>query len=316
MDVVQSNLDILFREAEIKYGSVLEQTKVWMPQVATIMPSKSRQVDYGWLARLPIMRQWIGPRVLNAVSTHVRSVKNIPFEISAALHKDDVEDDQFGVFNMTVTHMAAACAKWPDIQLAQFLRGAAATVGYDGKNVYATDHPINGGDVAGGPSGTQSNLFVNTALTYENYVAVRTAMMAFKGEDGQPLTVMPDLLVVPPQLEGKAKNILESDFLAGINSVVTAPQSNVYKNTARVLVVAELADQPNNWWLLDTSKVVKPFIWQLRQAPRFTYLTNPSDLPVFMQKEFIYGADARGAAAESLYFLSSAATSEAQYTHA
>ncbi len=315
MEVTQANLDLIFRQADLRFGQVLATTPTWGDRISTTIPSNTRQVTYGWMARIPIMRKWVGSRSLNAISTHARTVTNEPFENTTVLERDDVEDDQFGIFNMNISFLAAQAKKWQDQRIAQFLRDAATVVGYDGKAVFATDHPVNGGDVSGGVSGDQSNLFLNKALTYDNYVTVRTAMMSYKGEDGQPLAVVPDTLVVPPQREGDAKLILEADFLSGIQANTTAPQSNTYKGSAKILVVPELADQPNNWWLLDTSKVVKPFMWQLRQAPRFTYLVNPTDYNVFMQKQFVYGVDARGAAAETLYFLAAAGTSESAYAH-
>lgn len=311
MEITQSNLDLIFRQADMRFGQTLAATPVWNGQLASTVPVSTRQITYAWMARLPIMRKWVGERTVNAISTHQRTVTMDVFENTEALLADDVEDDTLGIFNMTLQFMAAQAAKWPDQQLAQFLRTANATLGYDGANVFSTSHPTAGGDVSGGPSGNQSNLFTSTALSYDNYVSVRTAMMAFKGEDGQPLTIVPDLLVVPPQLEGTAKLILEADFLA--NTAGTAPQSNVYKGTAKLLVIPELADKPNNWWMFDTSKPVKPLLWNLRQAPQFAYLVNPTDWNVFNTRQFLYGVQGRAAASESLWFLSAAATSAGSY---
>lgn len=50
------------------------------------------------------------------------------------------------------------------------------------------------------------------------------------------------------------------------------------------------------WFLLDTTKALKPFIFQDRKAPKFDALDNPDDPNVFMRKEFIYGADSRNTA--------------------
>jgi len=80
-----------------------------------------------------------------------------------------------------------------------------------------------------------------------------------------------------------------------------------------LLVVPQLANKPNNWWLYDTTKPIMPLLWQLRQAPRFTYKTNPSDDNVFLSNQFLYGVDARGAAAETVWFLGAAATSAGTY---
>ena len=47
------------------------------------------------------------------------------------------------------------------------------------------------------------------------------------------------------------------------------------------------------WFLLDTSRAVRPFIWQLRQPYQLVRKDQPSDDNVFMNKEYIYGTDAR-----------------------
>jgi phage major head subunit gpT-like protein len=316
MEVTQSNLDIIFRQASIAYQSLYDATAIWSPQLSDTMPSASRQVTYGWMDRLPIMRKWIGNRAIANAITHQRTVTNDIFELTCQLLKQDVQDDQLGIFNYAVRSLAEQAKKWPDQRIADFIVNSAATVaGFDGVPQFSTAHPINGGDVAGGLSGTQANLFTSTALTYDNYVAVREAMMSWIGADGQPLGVMPNLLVVPPQLESEAKQILQSDFLPAFASTATsnASQTNVYKNTAEILVIRELANKPTNWWMFDTTKVVKPYLWQLRQSPTFAQLTAPTDIPVFMANQFIYGVDARGAAAETIWFLSAAGCSGSSY---
>lgn len=326
MEITQQNLSVLFTQAEVRFGEALKSTPVWTPELATVFPSGTAQNIYAWMDRIPVLRQWLGDRVINAITTHAVTVPNIPFELTDAIAAEDIRRDQYGLFNMNLQFMAMQAGKWSDQQLAYYLINQAAaaaqgcskpTAGYDGKTLFAADHPTLGGDTAGGiPSGvasTQSNLFLNRALTYENYVYVREQMLSMKGADGQPLYNAPDLLVIPPQLEGKAKNILESDFLAGVNGVDTAPQSNVYKNTAKIKVLQELSSRPNCWYLMCTTNVVRPLIWQLEKAPVFTYLTNPTDLPVFMSRQFVYGVEAWGAPAASLWFLASAGTSAATY---
>lgn len=47
------------------------------------------------------------------------------------------------------------------------------------------------------------------------------------------------------------------------------------------------------WYLLDTSRTLKPLIFQERKKPVFTYMTKDDDENVFMRNEFRYGVDAR-----------------------
>ena len=325
MDINQSSLDILFRGVRLDYQSAYDATTTWYDQVATTIPSGDvRSVTYGWMDRLPIFREWLGNRVVNAASTHVRQVVNKPFELTVALDRFDVEDDQFGIFQYAVRSMGEQARKWPDQRIAQWMRSDASTVnGFDGVPQFSTAHPTLGGDVVGSAYGgfggitgvpaTQSNLATSTALSFDNYVAARAAMRNFRGADGQPLGVTPNVLVVPPNLEGIGKLILEADFESNINGNAAAPQSNIWKNSAKLLVVPELADKPNNWWLLDTTKVVKPFLWQLRSSPQIIPRFSMTDPAVFDLHQFLYGADARGNAAETLWFLAYAATSGASY---
>ncbi len=62
----------------------------------------------------------------------------------------------------------------------------------------------------------------------------------------------------------------------------------------------------NAWYLLDTSKVVKPFIFQKRQDYKFVSLDNPDDQNVFGKKEYVYGVDARCNVGYGLWQLASA----------
>ena len=71
-------------------------------------------------------------------------------------------------------------------------------------------------------------------LTHTNYGTVRAAMMALKADDGEPLDINPNLLVVPPSLEEKARKILMSEK----NDDDT---TNVWRGTAELMVVRRLA---------------------------------------------------------------------------
>ena len=81
------------------------------------------------------------------------------------------------------------------------------------------------------------------------------------------------------------------------------PVSNVMKGTADVLVAPQLAGTDTTWYLFDTTKPMKPFIYQNRQAPQFTFLNRPDSENLFFRKKFIFGADARAAAGYGLWQL-------------
>jgi phage major head subunit gpT-like protein len=47
------------------------------------------------------------------------------------------------------------------------------------------------------------------------------------------------------------------------------------------------------WYLLDTTKMIKPMIYQVRKGYNFVSMDKEDDDNVFKRKEFIYGVDAR-----------------------
>lgn len=68
-----------------------------------------------------------------------------------------------------------------------------------------------------------------STLSATSYATARAAMMNMKGDYGRPLGVRPNLLVVPPSLEGLAREILMNERLA-------SGATNTWRNTADILV--------------------------------------------------------------------------------
>ncbi|PRD42363.1 hypothetical protein C5748_16355 [Phyllobacterium phragmitis] len=64
------------------------------------------------------------------------------------------------------------------------------------------------------------------------------------------------------------------------------------------------------WYLLDTSRAVKPMIYQERIAPKLTALDNDNDSNVFFKDDYIYGIRARSNAGFGLWQLAFASKAE------
>jgi phage major head subunit gpT-like protein len=126
-------------------------------------------------------------------------------------------------------------------------------------------------------------------------------MMSFVGADGTPLEIIPDLLVVPPQMKFAAARLLQAELI-GRDIVLAdghgaAADTNVLKGSLDLLTLPRLANEPQTYYLLCTRRAVKPIVFQNREAPEFTALSKPDDANVFSRDEYLYGVRARGAAA-------------------
>lgn len=252
-----------------------EQATIYQ-RVATVVPSTTDAETYAWLGAIPGMREWIGDREIANISASSYTIRNKDYEVTVAIPRNDIEDDKLGLYNPAIQMLGQSVAEHPDELIFDLLAKGFAEKCYDGKPFFSADHAIGKKKVSN----------VGTApLSMAAYKAARSAMMSLKNEAGRSLKLIPDLLVVPPALESAANDILVADIINGTK--------NTMQGTAKVLVVPQLAGNDTAWYLLCTSRPLKPLIFQQRKAPKFASKTDEKDDNVFMEKLFIYGADCR-----------------------
>jgi phage major head subunit gpT-like protein len=296
MDPTSSNLAVFFTGASIQFQEAYTTTQPWVNQVAMQVPSGTNLNSFGWADKLPAMREWVGPRLVNELPTRSRTVVNKDFEITDAIDRNAFEDDQYGLYSFAAQTMGVQAAKVHDQQLSTLMQ--ANPVCFDGAAFFGT-HAVDIDAGTGGPLGTYSNDLTTLALTPTNYGAARANMLGFIGRDGKPIGSEPSLLIVPPQLEEAARVICEASVIGpalfgntGAGGQVGSTE-NVWKGTCKYLVIRELQNQPKVWYLLAQSGPVKPFLYQIRRPVQFVYLINPTDANVFFNKKYIFGADGR-----------------------
>lgn len=298
-----TDTDALFYAFDMRFQAGLRRVAPWWSQVAQEVPSAGALNKYPWLADFQPLKEWVSERTIEAISLRSYSLANKDWEKTIGVPRNAINDDLLGVYGDRFEHLGYQAGKLPDDLIAAAITAGTSATTYDGQAFFSGSHPVNP-DLAS--LGTQSNNATTTALTYDNYWAQRDAFRALKGEDGREMGLVPNVLVVPPQLEKTAKSILEGEMII---QAITSPANlaaaptNVAKNTASVLVLDQLSSAATTWYLLCTQFPVKPFIFQNRQAPVFTQLTAPTDSNVFMRKEFLYGVDARGNAGYGLWFM-------------
>lgn len=311
MIVNPSTNAILFQQVDTKFRQIYADTPTFYEDMASTLPSSTLTNVYAWCGRNSGMREWLGSRFIDNLAARNYSITNKLFEKTIGISVEEVSDDQFGVFNVSLQELAVAAKQWPDVELAAALEAGTSTTCYDGQYFFYDAHPQN----VDAPSGTTfSNHYANvvgggsvsTALTVGNVQAMRAAFWNFKNDAGKPLGIVPDLLVVPPALELKARQICEAQYIApatagGIESTY-GTTDNMLKGALRVQVNPYLTSA-SYWYVMATKRAIKPLVWQLREAPSITAKTADTDSNVFMQHQYLYGARARGAAGYSFPFL-------------
>lgn len=209
MLVNAANLNALRVGFRTNFQGGLGQAPSMHERISTRVPSTSRKEKYGWLGKVPGFREWIGARQVQNLSQYDYEIENRPFEQTVGVDRDDIEDDNLGIYAPLFTELGrSAGAIYPEL-IFGLLKAGWSTLCYDGQNYFDTDHPVL--DINGVPQSV-----ANT-----------------DGGAGEP------------------------------------------------------------WFLMDVSRALKPTILQVRKEPQFVNKDDPRDDNVFMNKEFVYGADMR-----------------------
>ena len=214
MIINQEALARLYTGFTAVFNAAFQDTQTWHEQVAMTVPANTRIMDYKFLLDFPMVREWIGDRQISSLEPKAYQVESKDWEATIEVDRNDIEDDQLGLYNPIISALAQEARKHPEKLIADLLTGGFTTACYDGQNFFATNHQVG--------EGTASN---------------------FAGGSG----------------------------------------------TA--------------WYLLDTSRAVKPFIFQLRREVQLVRMDRQDDEHAFMRKKLRYGVDYRGAAAFGLWQL-------------
>jgi phage major head subunit gpT-like protein len=208
------------------FNQAFQDTKTWHERVAMVVPSSTRVIDYKFLLDFPMMQEWLGDRQIKSLAAKTFLVESKDWEATIEVDRNDIEDDQIGLFNPLMAGLGQEAKKHPDQLIAQILKNGETGKCYDGEPFFSANHPVG---------------------------------------------------------------------------ITLAANTDTGSSTA--------------WYLLDVSRPVKPFIFQLRRPMELQRLDQPEDENVFMRKKFRYGVDYRGVAAYGLWQLAFCSKQELNPTY-
>lgn len=296
MIINQANMNEIYVGFSTVFNKAFDEAKPFYEKIATTIESKTKSEKYTWLGQMPRMIEWIGERTVKNLALHDYEIKNKSWELTISLDRNDVEDDSIGIYANLIQAMGESAKTHPDEIIFSLIKNGFINKCYDGKPFFSSVHQEE-------KSIIQNNMGIYK-LNIDTYADARASMISIKDESGNPFKVTPNLLVVPPQLEGIARQILLADKVEGT--------TNMFKNSAELLVVPELSDNPTKWFLFDTSKPIRPLIFQQRKKTEFVSKDDIKDDNVFNKKEFLYGADSRDNAGYGLWQLAYGSTGEVE----
>ncbi|WP_336801990.1 Mu-like prophage major head subunit gpT family protein [Kaistia sp. MMO-174] len=133
------NLGVSFKAS---FQGGLGQAAPLSLRVATEVPSSTKANEYGWLGKIPNVREWIGERVIQGVEASDYTIKNRSFELTIGVSRDDIEDDNVGIYSPLFQEMGASTAAHRELLIFGLLKNGFSTACYDGQYFFDTDHPV------------------------------------------------------------------------------------------------------------------------------------------------------------------------------
>jgi phage major head subunit gpT-like protein len=293
MDINRANMDALFVSYNTAFTSGMQLAGVKtnpeqliLDEIAMMGSSSGAATVHAWLSQIGGMREWIGDRVIANIESGKLSVVNRDFEKTVAVSRNDIEDDNYGVYTPLVSAMGqSAGALWMTLGIDAL---AANGKWADGKDFFATDRKMGKATIANK---------VTTALSADTFKAARIAMESYKLHGDEPAEVTPTTLLVGPGLRDAAWNIVENDFVVGGETNKAGSIKNPNKGTVKLRVSPRLVGtRANYWFLLGEKGGIKPVYVQKRKEPILTRMDKDNDDNVFWKNEYAYGTHARGEA--------------------
>jgi len=282
MTLVKSDIpELLTAGLKTAFFQTFGDSPAQWDKVATIIPSERDTEQYAWLGALPGMREFRDERQPGDPKPYSYAIQNKTWESTLSVDRAALEDDQYGQIALRIRQMARVAKSHLDSIVFGLLGTGFTAPGYDGAPFFGTHTQ----------GAAQSNRGAD-ALSAVALQGAITAMMRFTDDQGRPAGTKPNVLVVPPELYWEATVLLTSALYP---DPVSAASQELAANPLRgmlTLLTTPYLSSPTQWFLLDTSRVVRAVVLQMRKEFEFGSLEGSSENG-FLRDQFLYGVRAR-----------------------
>lgn len=204
---------------------------------------------------------------------YVTTYTHREYVVTMEIERKLMDDDQYGIVaGERARKLGISATQKMELDAASVFNNAFNTSyqGGDGKPLCSVSHPRNPNK-----TGNLSNSGTST-LTKDAVSLTRQAMMATEDDAGNILGMMPNAIMVPPELEDTALEI--------VNSMQDPSSANntINPQAGRFQVVAwHYLTDSNNWFMMDTVWMRENLKWYNRQNLEISVLDQTATEAVY-----------------------------------
>ncbi len=135
-------LAAIFQGFSFVFNDALKGVTPLYADIAMDVPSSTTAENYGWLGQMPRMREWVGDRVVQSLNAYGYQIVNKTFETTIGVKREQIEDDQYGLFNPIFAELGRSVALFPDELCFPLLSNGWTNLCYDGQPFFSSAHPV------------------------------------------------------------------------------------------------------------------------------------------------------------------------------
>jgi len=200
MEITQGNLESVFTGLKATFNQAVAATEDdQINRLMEVVPSSAGTEQYPIATLLGDLEEVLDEVTITSIGAFVQSVPNRTFARIVQVKRDDVADDNIGVYRPGVRQLGRRAALYPLRLAAEALLAGFTDEWIDATTVYSTDH-----EWVGGASWSNRS---DVALSADNFDAAVAALETRTGPDGAPLGLKADLLVCGPANRAAAETM-------------------------------------------------------------------------------------------------------------
>jgi phage major head subunit gpT-like protein len=324
--ITPANFSLFVSAGNNTVGAVYEQDDVAdvSNDFSTELPTGNLQEIYVWTGMLPKPRVWVGSRTVVESAAQTYVVPNVTYELTLEINRVKLDNDarNWGVYYRQLADMARQTKRLRAYWLRDLLQNTGFWTGkfqngYDGLTYFNVAHPV---DVYSSGAGTYCNDFaaggqsiggiqIGGAFGFTAIATMREYGATIPAEDGEPLGIIYNRVMIPAALELEANLVLKSmsaapPAWATITGQVGAADNPMLRFGMQPVVNPFLDNiSKTRFYTYDNTKALKPMVWQVNTPAQFAARVSPTDSNVFDRNAYVWGTWGFVAPAWSYSFL-------------